>query len=216
MYSACWFITCWKESSVSKFRDTDVSLSENTDCLYSIFEVSLSSQTPPHLAYPSGFASNYQSISWLGHEFNPSYAGVKLRISLGMLWIYWQSWYRGLAPASKVWHDFGAGWLGPDVRFGEIWVSGESTDTKVFPTFFFCLLNVSPLPEFPKIFSKIDRALTSSQCLSHSFMLQAQVPAADTQIWVQIFLQVFLTWVPQVQSQHGSAEPSMPENFPGP
>lgn len=91
MYSACWFITCWKESSVSKFRDTDVSLSENTDCLYSIFEVSLSSQTPPHLAYPSGFASNYQSISWLGHEFNPSYAGVKLRISLGMLWIYWQS-----------------------------------------------------------------------------------------------------------------------------
>lgn len=91
MYSACWFITCWKESSVSKFRDTDVSLSGNTDCLYSIFEVSLSSQTPPHLAYPSGFASNYQSISWLGHEFNPSYAGVKLRISLGMLWIYWQS-----------------------------------------------------------------------------------------------------------------------------
>lgn len=42
MYSAGWFITCWKESIVSKFRDTDVSLSGNTDCLHGMFEVPLS------------------------------------------------------------------------------------------------------------------------------------------------------------------------------
>lgn len=109
MYSAGWFITCWKESSVSKFRDTDVSLSGNTDCLCSIFEVSLSSQIPPRLPHPRGFASNYHSIGWLGHEFNPS---------------------SGSNAPSKV----GFGPSGPTQSF---WRQGflKSMNSKIFPTF---------------------------------------------------------------------------------
>lgn len=62
MYSACWFITCWKESVVSKFRDTDVS--QETQIVYIAHLRCLYPPEPPYPAYPGAFAPNYLSISW--------------------------------------------------------------------------------------------------------------------------------------------------------
>lgn len=173
MYSAGWFITCWKESSVSKFRDTDVSLSGNTDCLCSIFEVSLSSRIPPRLPYPRGFASNYHSVGWLGHEFNPSSGSNALELR------------QGSGPSIQ-------GWLRAIWTHIIILETGlsEEYEFEDIPHVYSSLSNDFFLSEFLNPFSKSKESPSEILvAVSSSFMLQVQIWAADTQLWEQILMQ---------------------------
>lgn len=103
-----------------------------------------------------------------------------------MLWIHQQSWDWGLAPTSKVWQGFGARWLEPDTHFGDISVSWESLDTKVFLTFTprwqplaYLLYDLS-LTEFLNLFSKCRKSLHwFLMTFLSSFVMQTQVPKAE-------------------------------------